>query len=74
MKYLKVQQNLLKMADARDGWKHTPCQICWCETDDKIWVSDSHFVTGIPKSQFYLDKEKIFNNMPTEGLKKILKD
>lgn len=64
MKYIRFQQNLLKMADARDGGKHKPCNLSWFETDDKIWViPDGILAVGIPKSQFYLDKEKIFKNV-----------
>ena len=64
MNYIRVQQNLLKMADARDGWKHKSCNLPWFETNDRIWaVPDGIMCVGILKSQFYLDKDKIFKNV-----------
>lgn len=74
MKYIRFQQNLLKMADARDGWKHKPCNLPWFETDDRIWVlPDGICGVGIRKSQFYLDKEKIFNgSQPLNNGEKII--
>ena len=63
MKYLKVQQDLLKMTDARDGWKHRPFNVPWFEADDKIWVIfDGVIGYGIPKIAFYLDKDKVFGD------------
>lgn len=74
MKHIKFQQNLLKMADARDGWKHKPCNLPWFETDDRIWICPGGVLcVGILKSQFYLDKEKIFkDSQPLTNGKKII--
>lgn len=63
MKYLKVQQDLLKMADARDSWKHRPFNVPWFQADEKIWVCfDSVICLGIPYKQFYLNREQIFKD------------
>lgn len=69
MKYLKFQQDLLKAAEARDGWKYKPFNYPWFETDDKIYICpQGHFVVAILKIQFYLDKEQIFRNqLPING-------
>lgn len=69
MNYLKVQQNLLKMADARDGWKHKDFNIYYFITEDKVWIiPKGQWIIGIPKNQFYLDIDKIWKDVkPLQG-------
>ena len=69
MNYLKVQQNLLKAADARDGWKHKDFNIYYFITKDKVWMCPKgEWIIGIPKNQFYLDIDKIWKDInPIRG-------
>ena len=63
MNYLKIQQDLLKAADARDGWKHKHFNVPYFVTDDRVWVCpNGMFAIGIPKNQFYLDIEKVWGS------------
>lgn len=63
MKYLKIQQDLLKAADARDGWKHRPFNVPWFETDDRVFVCpEGLWMMGIFKHHFFLDISKIFKD------------
>ena len=74
MKYLKIQQDLLKMADARDGWKHRPFNVPWFQHSEKVWVCfDAVICLGIPHKKFYLNREMIFDgSIPFEGGKGII--
>ena len=57
---MKFQQDLLKAADERDGWKHKLFNYPWFETDDKIFICpQGHYFIAILKVQFYMDKEKV---------------
>ena len=69
MNYLKVQQNLLKAADARDGWKHKNFNIYYFTTEDKVWMCPKgEWMIGVPKNQFYLDIDKIWKDVkPVQG-------
>jgi len=69
MNYLKVQQNLLKAADARDGWKHKDFNIYYFITEDKVWMCpEGQWIIGIPRNQFYLDIDKIWKDIkPIQG-------
>ena len=70
MNYLKVQQNLLKAADARDGWKHKDFNSYYFITEDKVWMcpKEGKWMIGIPKNQFYLDIDKIWKDVkPIQG-------
>lgn len=66
---MKFQQDLLKAADERDGWKHKLFNYPWFETDDKIFICpQGHYFIAILKVQFYMDKEKVFKNItPING-------
>ena len=69
---MKVQQNLLKATDARDGLKKKKYfNIPYFITEDKVWVCpDEVWMMGIPKDIFYLDKEKIWKDTkPIHGEK-----
>lgn len=74
MKYLKIQQDLLKMADARDGWKKKPFNVPWFQANGRTWVCfDGVICLGIPHKQFYLNREQVFADaLPFEGGKKII--
>ena len=64
MKNIKFQQDLLKAADERDGYKHKLFNYPWFETDDKIFICpQGHYFIAILKVQFYMDKEKVFKNI-----------
>lgn len=69
MKYMKVQMDLVKAADGRDGWKKKNFNIPYFITEDKVWVCpDAVWMMGIPKGLFYLDKEKIWKDTkPFQG-------
>ena len=71
---MKFQQDLLKAADERDGWKHKFFNYPWFETDDKIFICpQGHYFIAILKVQFYMDKEKVFKNTtPLNGGKSFL--
>ena len=71
---MKFQQDLLKAADERDGWKHKLFNYPWFETDDKIFICpQGHYFIAILKVQFYMDKEKVFKNTtPLNGGKSFL--
>ena len=72
MKYLKIQWDLLKAADARDC-KGKRFDFPWFETDDKIFVcSQGHYFIAIPKCMFYLDKERVFDRKPYQNGEKFL--
>ena len=63
MKYMKVQNDLLKAANARDGSKKKYFNIPYFITEDKVWVCpDGSWMMAIPKDLFYLDKEKIWKD------------
>lgn len=74
MKYLKVQQDLLKIAVARDDWKHRPFNCPWFQYKGKVWVCfDAVICLGIPHGQFYLDREQVFKDaVPFDGGKNII--
>lgn len=64
MKYIKLQQDLLKAADARDGWKHKPFNNHWFETENQIFICpDAYWMMGIPKESFYLNIDKVFKDI-----------
>lgn len=64
MNYMKVQTDLLKAADARDGWKHKPFNTLWFETDDRVFICPGGSVMiGIIKPRFFLDVSKIFKDV-----------
>ena len=64
MKYIKFQQDLLKVADERDGCKHKLFNYQWFETDEKIFICpNGYYIIAILKVQFYMDKEKVFKNI-----------
>ena len=71
---MKFQQDLLKAADERDGYKHKLFNYPWFETDDKIFICpQGHYFIAILKVQFYMDKEKVFKNTtPLNGGKSFL--
>lgn len=74
MKYLKFQQDLLKAAEARDGWKRKPFHYPWFENEHSIFICpQGHYFVSIPRSLFYLDKDKVLNTPPFDG-KSFLKD
>ena len=66
---MKFQQDLLKAADERDGYKHKFFNYPWFETDDKIFICpQGYYFIAILKVQFYMDKEKVFKNItPING-------
>lgn len=75
MNYLKVQQNLLKAADARDGWKHKDFHVAYSVTDNRVWVCpEGCWMMGIPKDQFYLDVDKIWKDFQPFKTETFLKD
>lgn len=75
MNYLKVQQNLLKAADARDGWKRKDFYVAYSVMDDRVWVCpEGYWMMGIPKNQFYLDVDKIWKNVKPIPGETLLKD
>lgn len=75
MNYLKVQQNLLKAADARDGWKHKDFHVAYSVTDDRVWVCpEGYWMIGIPKDQFYLNVDKIWKDFQPFKTETFLKD
>ena len=60
---MKVQNDLLKAANARDGSKKKYFNIPYFITEDKVWVCpDGSWMMAIPKDLFYLDKEKIWKD------------
>lgn len=60
---MKIQMDLLKAADARDGWKHKPFNALWFETDDRVYICpEGLWMMGIIKPRFFLDISKIFND------------
>lgn len=60
---MKVQMDLLKAADGRDGYKKKNFNIPYFITEDKVWVCPSgEWMIGIPKVLFYLDNEKIWKD------------
>lgn len=67
MKYLKIQQDLLKAVEARDQ-KHKPFNYPWFEMDESIFICPGgHYIVRIPCVFWYLDKDKIFNTPPING-------
>ena len=65
MNHIKIQQTLIKAADARDGYKHKSFDAMYFLTDDRVWVCPgSRWVMGIPKASFYLDIDKVFKRAP----------
>lgn len=75
MNYLKLQTDLMKAANARDGWKHKNFDVPYFEANDRVWVCpEGYWMMGIPKYQFYLDIEKIWKDaLPFKG-EQFLKD
>ena len=50
---MKFQQDLLKAADERDGWKHKLFNYPWFETDDKIFICpQGHYFIAILKVKY----------------------
>ena len=63
MNYMKLQMDMLKAAEARDGWKHKPFNVIWFETDDRVFICpEGKWMMGISKPCFYLDISKIFKH------------
>lgn len=75
MNYMKLQMDLLKAADARDGWKHRPFKALWFETDDRVFICpESTWMMGVFKDRFFLDISKIFKDtLPLITGEKLLK-
>ena len=68
MKYFKFQQELLKAAEARDGWKHKPFDYPWFELNNQIGVCPrGHYIVLIPEVLFYLDRKKVFKSTTING-------
>lgn len=63
MKYLKFQQDLIKAAGDRDGWKHKPFNFPWFQTKNEVGVCPSaNYVVLIPNDQLYIDVTKVFKS------------
>lgn len=75
MKYLKIQQDLLKAVEARET-KGKSFIYPYFETNDKIFICpEGHFFVAIPKFRFYLDKKMVFKEQsPVNGEKVINAD
>ena len=71
----KIQSDLLKAAEARDGWKHKNFNGIYHKAENFTFVStDGIFLMGIPNRFFYLDAEKLFDKPEWDGVGKLLKD
>lgn len=60
MNYTKVQIEIMK---AQMKWKETRKKFPWKYEiiDDVVYVTEGHFVLGIPKNLFFLDVETTFD-------------
>lgn len=68
MKYFKFQQELLKAAEARDGWKHKPFDYPWFELNNQVGVCPGgHYIILIPDELFYLDRKRVFKSTTVNG-------
>lgn len=75
MNYLKLQQELLKAAESRDGPKHKQFDVHYSIINDRIWVfPHAFFGMGIPLDKFYLDVDKIWKDTSPLACGWILKD
>ena len=56
MKSLKMQQEIIKAAEARDGWKHKPFNYPYFVADGRVWICpEANWMIGIPEKQFYFE-------------------
>lgn len=60
MKYLKLQSDLIKAAEKRDGWKNECFKYKYGIKDDVIVIISNFKFWVIPLSNFYLDINKVF--------------
>lgn len=68
MKYFKFQQELLKAAEGRDGWKHKPFNYPWFELNNQVGICPSgHYIVLIPDELFYLDRKRVFKSTTVNG-------
>lgn len=75
LKYLKIQQEMIKAADTATwkGYAHNP----WLqyEQEENMVITNGYFLAIIPKCLFFLDPEKATSGKkPFEGAKKIIDD
>ncbi len=76
MEILKIQNNLIKAAEARDltGDERYFKDYKYYEDDNAVYMIDRAIaVYIIPKRLFYLDIDKVFNQAPT-NIKKMIDD
>lgn len=75
VKYMKIQQEMMKAADKAEWKGKMTNQWFQYEYDGNQVVSDGHFLALIPNSLFFLDPVKSTSGkMPFEGAKKIVDD
>lgn len=75
MKYLKLQQDLLKAADARDGWKHKFFDYPYfVDNNGDLWVCPKGlYIIKIAHRHRYIDVSMVFD-APSIRADKILDD
>lgn len=72
MKFIKIQQDLLKQIGKEKG---SLIMGKYCISDGNIiFTLEGHWAVVIPKEQFYLDFEKTFGNNGTADLASIIVD
>ena len=70
MKFIKMQQDLLKQIDKEKG---SLIMGKYCISDGNvIFTIEGHWAVIIPKEQFYLDFEKAFGNNGTANLARFI--
>lgn len=75
MKYLKLQQDLLKAADARDGWKHKFFDYPYLiDKNGDLWVCPKGlYIIKVAYRHCYIDTSRVFD-APSLGSNKFLDD
>lgn len=75
MKYLKIQNDLMKKAFARDDYKHKSFRCSWgVDSDDEVWVfPDGLYGVRLSCPFCYIDPLSVFNT-PQIPINKIIDD
>lgn len=78
MKYLKLQNDLMKKAYARDDYRHKPFTCAWgIDNDDEVWVfPDGLYGARLSYPFRYIDPSRVFNasDLPPINVSKIIDD